>query len=76
MKPANAPLVKTTAILEISKSSEDVVVFRYDIEEDESFKVGINEIHLGHEGWVDLGMPTQITVSVWPGDKLNEEIST
>lgn len=71
--PSNGPvkLIETKKVLVRLWTGDEYVTFGQ-IDEDNP-KHRVNHLYLSHLDWQDMGYPETITVSVVPGDALNEE---
>ena len=72
-------LTKTTTILEIpvgwkKGSHSQQQFFRHPAPEEEGEVIVWHELQLDKRVWEEMGRPEKITVTIEPGDKLNEEV--
>ena len=70
-------LIRSISILDYVSVSEDETKVRF-VNSPEGFFLeddydpSIHAAEISHEAWVDMGEPTQVTVTVEPGDNLND----
>jgi hypothetical protein len=69
-----ASLSKTTSVLTQVESDSTWVSFER--ERDEPSDLTQREVVIDYETWRDMGTPEAITVTIEPGDRLNEETPT
>lgn len=70
-------LEKTTTVLDLSvgprPNMPSEVVFTGVRERKDDSSDSVNDLYMQRKKWEELGMPECITVTIEPGDKLNEE---
>jgi hypothetical protein len=69
-------LVKTTTLLKLVEPMDPeetgVIAFAHETDAEETVPQDARSYSMGFEDWLEMGQPVEITVTVMPGDRLNE----